>query len=689
MKKWKFYLRLAPMVVIMALFLLGATARLYNLQITHREENKKQAEKRQARMVALPATRGELLDRYGRPLVTNYTTYALRIDLNRLLIASDDPNEVIDRLTRLMKEQGVRYEDTFPILPDPYHFKFNIGEKEKTYLKQFTEKLGWPEDMAAPELMEKIKELFGISDEYAQADARRIAAIRYEMELRRVLQTNEPYYYIPDYQFATEVDMTIVGMVREQDFPGVMVETVPVREYRTQYAAHLLGMVGRIPEGRAAEYKEKEYAADELVGLGGLEEGLEKWLRGKPGWREEETNTSGKITNILNSKKPEPGNNCFLTIDILLQEKVEHALEEGILSLREQGERGGLIDKHLAAGGAAVLMDLRTGEILAMASYPTYDLINFAENFEELNQDPMSPMLNRAVAAAYEPGSTFKMASAMAALEAEVITPTSTIFDEVVYTRYAPSYTPKCTGSHGSINVADALRVSCNYFFYESAYRTKIETMNVYAKKLGFGVKTNVELPGERDGVLAGPEYCEKQGLYWYDGDVLQAAIGQSYNLITPIQLCSYVATLANGGVRCKPHLLNMVKSFDYASTIYVETMEVVERLELKDGTLEAILSGMRMVCEPGGTAARTFADYPYPVGGKTGSAQTLIDGRPANGVFVAFAPFDDPQVAVAVVVEKGGSGSAVAPIARDVFDAYFQSQETMSKRMPENQLHG
>ena len=689
MAKWKLFLRITPLFLILGLFLMGATARLYNLQITHGEINQMQAEKRMARTVSVPAARGEMLDRFGRPLVTNHVSYNLRIDLSKLELSSE-PNDVIDRLTRLMRSQDVPYEDNFPVVAGPYRFKMNLSEQDKLYMEQFVGKLKWPENMTAPELMEKLIELFKISDSYDEEAVRRIAAVRYELELRKVFQYGEePYYYIPDYQFADDVDISLVAMICEQEFPGVVVDTAPVREYKTHFAAHLLGRVGKIPASQADEYREKGYAADELVGLDGLEYGLETWLRGKAGTREEETNAAGKVTGIISAQAPEPGKNCLLTIDIRLQEQVEHALELGVLELRERGKKDRLPEADLAGSGAAVLMEVKTGEIIAMASYPTFDLIHFWENYAELNEDPVSPMLNRAIAGTYEPGSTFKMATAIAALESGAISTRETIRDLGRYMRYAPSYTPRCTGAHGSVSVAGALKVSCNYFFYEVGYRTGIDVMNEYARKLGFGALSGVELPGEKAGILAGRDYCEEKGILWNPGDVLQAAIGQSYNQFTPLQLCGYVATLANGGVRCRPHLLKSVKSYDYAETVYEEQPEVVESLELKDGTLEAILTGMRLVCQAGGTAAATFATFEPPVAAKTGSAQTTANGRPANGVFVAFAPFDNPEVAIAVVVERGGAGSRVAPIARDILEAYFMNQNAMNNIMPENQLHG
>ncbi len=681
MKQIKFYLRILPLMVILALFLLGASARLYNLQITHGDANMRQAERRLVRTVSLPAARGEILDRYGRPLVVNRLSYSVRIDRERLL-GGADPNDALDRLTMLMRAQDVPYEDTFPVTGPPYHYRYDLAEQDRKRLDRFLKKQEWG-DPSAEDFMTRLCELFEIDVSYTPDEVLRIAAVRYELELRY------HFYNIPPYRFAQDVDMTLVQMISEQNFPGVIIDTEPIREYRTNVAAHILGRVGQIPEESAEAYKEKGYAADEIIGIDGMEAGLETWLRGISGKREEETTSSGKVTGIRSAQPPEPGKNCLLTIDIRLQEQVEHALENGVLALRERGQQERLEESDLAGGGAAVIIKVKTGEVLAMASYPTFSLANFQQDFATLREDPTTPLLNRALAGTYEPGSTFKMATAIAGLETETITPRSAIADLGRYMYYAPSYTPSCSGRHGSVTVPRALQVSCNYFFYDVGRRTGIQEMNKYSRQLGFGAVTGIELPGERAGILAGPDYCAEHDIIWNPGDVLQAAIGQSYNQFTPIQLCNYVATLASGGVRYKPHLLSTVKSFSYDETLYDERPQVVETMSLKDTTLEAIQSGMRRVAQPGGTAAATFGSYFVPVGAKTGSAQKKADGSPANGVFVVYAPFDDPEVAVSVVVERGGAGARVAPIARDILDAYFQGEANMTHLPQENQLQG
>ncbi|MDR0671055.1 MAG: hypothetical protein LBF64_01965, partial [Oscillospiraceae bacterium] len=454
MKRAKFFFRIALLILLLGVFLLGATARLYNLQITHGDDNLREAERRLRRTVALPAARGEILDRYGRPLVVNRLSYSVRIDLNRLT-QSADPAGTLDRLVKLMDEAQAAYTDTFPVVGPPFAYRAGMAEQDSDQLEEFLRRKDWGSPDAEA-LMARMREEYAVDDRFSDAEALCIAGIRYELDLRALFGV-EPYRYIAPYRFADDVDITLVGKIREQGLSGVTIDTVPIREYRTEFAAHLLGRVGQIPKKEFDDYEARGYAADEIVGLDGLERALESWLRGTDGKREEETTASGKVTNIISAQPPEPGKNCMLTIDIRFQEQVEYALASGIEVLRERGEGEGLAEEELAGGGAAVVIDVATGEVLAMASYPTFRLANFLGDYAALQEDPMRPMVNRALAGAYEPGSTFKMAVSIAALETGVITPRTQITDRGRYMRFAPSYTPKCSGGHGSVNVARAL----------------------------------------------------------------------------------------------------------------------------------------------------------------------------------------------------------------------------------------
>ena len=680
-KRIRFYMRLGILLLLLVAFLFLSGARLYNLQITHGEDNRQQSERRVVRTVSVPAARGEILDRYGRSLVVNQLSYTVRLNFDRLKKA--DGAEIVSRLIALMNREGIAYEDTFPVTSFPYAYKDNLTDTEQSRLDRFLKKFEIV-DMAAFDFIIFLREKYNIDDRFDQQQARDIAAVFYEMELRYQFGS------IPPYWFAQDVPLTLVSQIKERNLPGVLVDTVPVRKYSTQFAAHILGRVGPIPEKELDMFIEMGYASDELVGLDGMERSLESWLHGTAGERREETTTDGKVTSILSYKAPEPGDNCLLTIDIRLQEELEYSLEQHILEMRKEDAQN---PKAVVQGGAAVAISVKTGEILAMASYPTFSLADFYQNYAAMLQDEERPMLNRAISGTYEPGSTFKMATALAALETDTIKPKTAVVDRGPYMRFAPSYTPACQiwnnsrRTHGSVNVSSALQVSCNYFFFEAGWLTGIEEMNAYAKKLGFGQLTGIDLPGERPGILAGPDYVATlENTRWNAGDVIQAAIGQSYNLFTPLQMATYTATLAAGGVRMRPHLLKAVKSFSYDTTILDIPPEVMEDIAPKEESIRAIQEGMRMAAQPGGTAYSVYANYPVAVAAKTGSAQ-VVNGIPANGVFVVYAPYEDPEIAIAVVIERGGSGGRVAPITRDLLDAYFATQEKAAHGEEMNRL--
>jgi penicillin-binding protein 2 len=321
--------------------------------------------------------------------------------------------------------------------------------------------------------------------------------------------------------------------------------------------------------------------------------------------------------------------------------------------------------------GAAVALDVRNGEILAMASYPTYDPAQFNQNYDELIHDPDKPMLNRALNGTYPPASTFKMVTAVAGLETSVITPKEIINDTGVYNYYAPTYTPKCwkRGGHGRLNVAQAIMHSCNYFFYETGRRVGIEKLNFYSTALGLGVPTGIEL-SESSGILAGPDYRKKiNGDAWMPGNTVQAAIGQSDNSFTPIQLASYIATLANGGTRYRLHLIKEIKNYETQESVKTVELEALSEINIKPENYAAVMEGVKGVTA-NGTASSVFYDFPVTLGGKTGTAQ--VYGHSDNAVFVGFGPFDDPEIAVAVVFEGGLHGSYAAYTARDIFSEYF-----------------
>ncbi len=515
------------------------------------------------------------------------------------------------------------------------------------------------------------------------ADARAAAGVLYELYMRERVNTWPPYV------FAQDVNIDFISRVKELSLPGVAVGPVTLRQYRTDYAAHILGRVDGMSPEEWEYYKsvdedgdgEPDYQMDDEVGKFGAELAFESYLRGTPGVREVERNTAHKIVSEKWVTEPQPGDSVVLTLDIGLQGFVENTIAAALPNFEQE-----------VGGAACVVLDVKNAEVLASASYPTFNLATYAEDLQANSEDPLHPYNNRALRGLYAPGSTFKMVTAVAGLQEPdengkpIITTSTKIYGEGRYTFY-PNPQPKCwifPGRHGWQNVSQAITNSCNCFFFDVGRRVGIKRLGEYAAKFGLGEKSGIEL-GEEQGVMAGPEYTESMGGIWYDGSTLSAAIGQESSQFTPIQLANYVATLVNGGIRHEAHLLKEVKSSDFSQVLYTKVPEVLSTIEIQPQNLAAVKAGMLGLTTEG-SVSRHFANLPFQVGAKTGTAE--VGGQAdANGTFVCFAPYDDPEVAIAIVVEKGGSGSELGAMAADILSYYFSSQETREEILPENTL--
>ena len=514
-------------------------------------------------------------------------------------------------------------------------------------------------------------------------DARAVAGVLYELYLRStgVYQANE-------YVFAQEVDIDFISRVKEQSLPGVVIEATTVRQYHTPYAAHLLGRVTPIFPEEVEYYTSldedgdgvPDYSLNDTVGRDGVEQAFESYLRGDPGMRTVERNTGGKIVSETWLEEPEPGGNVVLTLDIGLQGYVEQVLAASVPAIDVEEETG---------GAACVVLDVDTAEVLTCASYPTYDITRYNADYNQYASDPTKPLLNRALQGLYAPGSTFKMVTAVAGLETGIIEPDTEIEDLGRYT-YWSSPQPMCWiywqrgTTHGWINVSEAIEVSCNYFFYEVGREVGIDVLVDYATRFGLGQYTGIELFEEK-GVMASPEFTESLGGTWYEGSVLSVAIGQESSQFTPVQLANYIATLVNGGTRNAVHLLKEVKSGDFSQVEYTYEPQVLGTIEIETENLQAVKAGM-LALTTQGSVSQHFRDLPFQAGGKTGSAQ-VDDQTDANAIFVCFAPYDDPEVALALVVERGGSGSELGAMAADILSYYFSVQETRDEAPQENTL--
>ncbi len=671
--------RVIIIYVLIAVFSLFCVARLFELQILKGSTYRETAENRMIRSYPIKAPRGEILDMYGRPLVTNSMGYFIQIQ--SMSKNNTGLNEVIDKLMKITKNSSLTYINDFPIKGEEYNIVFSEKNTEKENLEQFEK---WKTDKkldelsSAEEVVEHYTKKYKISDEYTKEERLEVVSVRYTMDVRGFTITNP-------FTFAADVDIMTVQKIKEHSFelPGVSIEIEPIRQYvNGNMAAHIIGRTGIIYEEEYQKLKNDGYGMNDIIGKEGLEKVLERYLKGNDGYKKVEQTKNGNVSQVLSVKETETPNYAVLTLDSRLQAVTEKALREQIA---ETSKNKGTDCRS----GAAVALDITTGGVLAMASYPDYDPQNYTKNYNELLKNSTNPLFNRALNGAYTPGSTFKPLTAIMALEEGIINPNSIIEDKGIYKYYAPSYQPTCliwknTGTtHGFINVSEAIGKSCNYFFYEVGRIGKIEKITEYAKKFGLGEATGIEL-SESTGIVAGPEYREKLELEWYPGDTLQASIGQSDNMFTPAQLASYVATIVNKGKRYRLHLVNEVKAYETGETVFKTEPEIISEYPLTDTTFNAVKDGMRRVTEDG-TASSVFADFPIEVAGKTGTAE--VTGGSDTVLFVGFAPYDNPQIAVAVVLEHGATSSYAARVAKDMFECYLGTAEVQDNSNPVNTL--
>lgn len=540
---------------------------------------------------------------------------------------------------------------------------------------------GAVDEAAAKESGEAVPTL-NIGD-VSETDARAVAGVLCELYYRNRI-TNWPIYY-----FAEDVDVDFITRVKELGIKGVEIETASVRKAETEFAAHLLGRVAAMETDEVDYYLglDEGYTQNDYVGREGAELAFESYLHGTPGEQLVERNEDGKITSSQwrvdeetgEPMAPEPGDNVFLTIDIELQQMVEELLAERVPGLSDEVE-----------GAACVVQMVDTGEILAAASYPTFSLTTYSEDYNQNYNDPRKPFLNRAFQGLYPPGSTFKMITAIAGLEEGIIEPSTIIRDLGRYT-YWSTPQPMCWiyrqggGTHGLVNVTRAIEVSCNYFMYDVGRRLGIDKLDEYAAMFGLGQKTGVELY-EESGVVASPAFTESLGGTWYEGNVLSVAIGQESTQVTPIQLTNFISALVNGGTRYSTHLLKTVKSSDFSQVVYEYEPQVQDEINIAPENLNAVTEGMRDLTTGDGSLASAFRNLPFEVGAKTGSAQ-VSSTSDSNAVFVCYAPYDDPEIAISLVVEHGGSGSILASLAAEILAYYFTAPDGQSDITGENTL--
>lgn len=654
------------------------TISLAALQIVKGDEYEKLAEENRIRLIPITAPRGVFKDRNGRELVNSRPSFT--VSYMSVKTEKTTQEEVFATLREILQ---------IPLYTEVSNEKLVVNKDNKVTLSKLPigDKNGDGKvdssDISLVEgntgkVISPIKIDFSTGTVTLDIEPGTAVLASYNYDTLKNKLRGQGYRPV---RLKTDVDFQTVAEIEERRLPGVVIEVEPMRNYLYgNTASHIFGYVGEINQEELEASKDKGYRPGDLFGKMGLEKVLESYLKGIDGGQQVEVTASGKPIKVLGQKEPIPGHSVTLTIDIKLQQIAENKLKEQLLKLQT--------DKYKpfpnAKRGAVVALNVKTGEVLAMASIPDFDPNMFArgitqKEWEEISKNPLNPMVNLAIAGTYPPGSVFKMVTATAALEEKVTNENEFVRDTGVYWTILPK---RCwrAGGHGMVNMVRALAESCNIYFYEMGRRLGIDNIEKYAKLYGLGSITGIELPGEKPGRVASREYKKNtftrpDDKIWYPAETLDAAIGQGYNSFTPIQIANYVAAIANDGVWMKPHLIKSIADPD-GNIVLEKNPEIGGQLDFSKDTFRIIKEGMRAVTLPGGTAYSVFADFPISVAGKTGTAEWDVTKDP-HGWFVAFAPYEDPEIAVAVFIEQAGSGGTTGgPVARAIFEEYFHLTE-------------
>lgn len=708
-------------VLCLALF----TGILYNAQIVNGGEYLARSTTQVTTTKTVETSRGIITDRNGKVLVSNQEIYTASFDPDLVSDLEGESHQAavaraLLRILTLFQEHGVTWGDSLPIAANPpygYTFADATGAQRAWFSNYLADrkwsnteltaasssplmsqtlldklKLTGSTVLTAPHLLELMRADFGIPTDFSRQEARMVLGVLYELRLRKLTANAVTVPYV----FTENLSVELISILNDGAFEGVVIGSRAVRQYNTDYAAHILGRVGKFEsreerdsfnaEWNAAREAGEDtaglpyYRLDDQVGKDGVELAFEQYLRGRDGTRLITTNQEGKITSEIYSIQPEPGGTVALTLDIDFQARVEEILAQAVQAMDQEDLEDG--EEPANRGAAAAVVSVAESEILALATYPTYSQRTYAQDYALLSQDPRHPYVNRAISSAYAPGSTFKPLTAVAALESGVITP-ATIINATGSWTYPgdPNSYANCwlyntsRGRHGRINVSQAITVSCNYFFAQMGYSLGLDRLNAYCQAFGLGESTGIEIY-ERTGALPENKPGEDQAPW--------AGFGQSSQLFTPLQLANYVATLVRGGVRYNAHLLKDISAYDGSSVLYTAQPEILSQQEIQPDNLAAVKKGMGDLATTG-SVGRAFANCIVTAGAKTGSAQT--GEVMANGVFICFAPFEEPEVAVAVVIEKGKAGAALASTAVEILNAYFAPSDIGAMMAPEGAL--
>ncbi len=694
--------RVISIFLFFGVFFLGFCALLFYIQIANAEEYSADPAL-SSYDVTVSAPRGEIMDSSGNALV--YNELINTVTFNYIEFPRDDEsiNKIISSLISILEEKNEKWLDTLPLVFDE-EGKITYKEKSEAAVKYLkSSAVCAVNDYAtAEDCLQVLIEMYSLEG-YSRTEARNIASVRYNMH-KLYFSTSLPY------TFAEGVSVETLGYIKENRilFPGVDADASSQRKYSGDgtAAAHILGVVGAISseeysaakaaldeklsdpslsDEEKAELEKTRYQLNDYIGKNGIESFAEQYLRGLAGTKTLSL-TSGKQVLESYSLVPKAGNTVFLTIDRNLQEIADKSLKNQIMAVTDSEA----LAKGLTPAGAVIVQDVKTGAVLASSSYPNYSLSTYYEDYDALAADPGKPLWNRAVQSTYSPGSTMKPVIAIAALEEGLITADSRVYCTGQYEYIDQVFACFNKTAHGHINVEQALQHSCNIFFFEMARQLGIEKMNTYSSLFGLGSKTGIEI-SESAGILAGIAYRDSLGLGWKAGETLLAAIGQSDNSFSPLQLNNYCASIANGGTRYVPYLIDRIVSSDFGETTYSHQPEIAVETNISKDTLDTVKRGMYLVANEG-SCAPYLGSLQYKVACKTGTAEKtlVVDGNiveGTDGFLIAFGPYETPEIAITVVIENAGSGSSTAQVAADIFEYYFSTMDTSPTIQPDNEV--
>lgn len=688
-------------IIIIAVGFLLLVGGLVKTQLIDGDEYKAAAKSLSVSSSKVSASRGEIVDCNGNPLVINRQGNSVVFKYTDFPEAKDQKarNELIYSLIKLFEENKLEWIDRLPIV---YEKNKLIVDKDKkaefTYMVSETMlELEKGEKATPDECLDALIERYGLQG-YNRADARKIASVCFGMKYLS-------FSTVSPYTFAEDVPTEIVSIIMEmsETYPGVSSESVSYREYADKESfSHLLGVVGSISSD---EYKNEQtrlderlndesltaseiitlknnaYSLDDTYGKSGIEGTMEQFLRGTNGIKITTTASDGTISEDYQIK-PVQGDTVVTTIDAGLQKVAQEALAKMLID----NKNSYMFD----TAGAMVVLDCNTGAVLAAVSLPTYDITTYFKDYDKLAKDKNSPLWNRGLQSAYAPGSTMKPAIALAGLEEGTINLNSGYY--CGGSLQVEDQTFGCLSTHGGLNVTTAIQKSCNIFFFELGRELGIDKMNKYCNLLGLGQKTGIELP-EAEGMLASIANKEANGMVWNPGDTVQAAIGQSDNLFTPIQLANYCATIANGGTRYQPYIIKSVLSSDMSEVVYETEPTVINTLNVSKKNLDIVKQGMHQVI--GDSCDTYFRNCIVDAAGKTGTSQLNrtteagVSMKCNNGFFISFAPYDNPEIAIAIVAENALSGARTSQAAVPVYNYYFGQKTNVETAPAPNTLIG